>query len=165
MWVKVFVVSLPPWLLWFTLGIGWYRNWSRAPKGIGWFLIALASYILLSFVLYEPLSSLGPMRELLYGLPLSYATVWFGFQGPAVLRDLSKIGDLSYGVYVWHMVVINLMLYLNFANKASAGNPALVPAAVAVTLVLAWLSWWLVERPALRRKPYSSRGEPATPQP
>lgn len=164
-WVKLFVVSLPPWMLWFGLGIFWYRNWQRSPQGIGWFVGAVFAYIFLSFVFFEALSPLGPVREVLYGLPLSYAAVWFGFKGPAALRDLSKLGDLSYGVYVWHMVVINVMLYLNLANKQSTGNPALVPGAVAITLVLAWLSWWLVERPALRRKPYSSRQAGETAQP
>lgn len=163
LWVKLFVVSLPPWMLWFGLGIFWYRNWQRAPKGVLWFLGALALYVAFSFVLYDWLEPLGPIRECLYALPLSFAAVWFGFEGPAALRDLSKVGDLSYGVYVWHMVVINVMLYLGLHDAWP--KPWLVPAALALTLLMAWLSWWLVERPALRRKPYSSRGTAATDQP
>lgn len=155
LWWKVYIAALPPWLYWFGLGIAWYQMWKKAPQGIGWFFGAMAAYLLIGFVFYDALAPLGVLREVIYGVPLSYAVVWFGFKGPKVLRDMSKIGDLSYGVYVWHMVVVNLMLYTGLYR--SIPNPLVVPAALAITLVLAWISWWIVEKPSLRRKPYSSR--------
>lgn len=155
LWFKIYFAALPPWLYWFALGILWFFMWERAPKAIGWFLGSCAAYIGLAFVWYEALAPLGAFREIAYGIPLSYATVWFGFKGPAILRDLSKIGDLSYGVYIWHMVVVNLMLFEGLDR--SWPKTVLVPFAIAATLLVAWLSWWLVERPALRRKPYSVR--------
>lgn len=155
LWFKIYFAALPPWLYWFALGIAWFYLWERAPKAIGWFVASCAAYVGLAFVWYDALAPLGAFREIAYGIPLSYATVWFGFKGPVIFRDLSKVGDLSYGVYIWHMVVVNLMLYAGL--ERSWPMAALVPFAIAGTLAMAWLSWWLVERPALRRKPYSVR--------
>lgn len=155
LWFKVFVASLPPWLFWFALGVMFYKYWERMPKSFGLFLASLVSYLLLSFVFFDALQPLGPARHLLYGLPLGYATVWFGYNGPAKLRDLSKLGDLSYGVYVWHMVIINIMLYLGL--KDTIPKSLIVTVTLVATLFVAWLSWWLIEKPSLARKPYTSR--------
>jgi len=154
-WFKFFIVSLLPWLPWFTMGIVWYRFWARVPKGTGWFLASVAAYVVLSYGLSNPQWEKVEAYHLLYAIPLSYATVWIGHHAFAKLRDLSKLGDLSYGVYVWHMVVINAMLYVGWSQ--SWPKQALVPVALVLTLLVAGLSWWLIEKPALSRKPYSSR--------
>ncbi len=154
-WFKFFIVSLLPWLPWFALGIVWYRFWDRVPQGLSWFVASLFLYLVLSFGVADPRFEKIEAYHLLYAVPLSYATVWVGHHAFAKLRDISKLGDLSYGVYVWHMVVINAMLYLGW--KDTWPKQALVPTALAATLITAWLSWWCIEKPALSRKPYSSR--------
>lgn len=56
-------------------------------------------------------------------------------------------GDLSYGIYLWHMGVL-LLLQGWFAGW----NPWAFGAAVlGLTLLLSGLGWFLVERPAMRR--------------
>jgi len=56
--------------------------------------------------------------------------------------------DFSYGIYIWHMPVINLLLVLNI------DNPTL---AALLTLLVAANSWFLVEKPALRLKRWTMR--------
>lgn len=56
--------------------------------------------------------------------------------------------DLSFGIYIWHMPVINLLLV--FAVPS-------LPITLLVTFSIAALSWFLVERPALRLKRHSLR--------
>ena len=65
--------------------------------------------------------------------------LWFAFCTPHVPVPF----DLSYGTYVWHMPVINLLLVLAFPSPLSA---------IALTFALAAVSWFAVERPALRLK-------------
>lgn len=154
-WFKLFIVSLVPWLPWFAMGIVMHEVWERLPQSTGWFVAALASYVVLSYLL--PLHRAERMEalHLIYAPSLAYVTLWVGTHAFKRMRDLSRLGDLSYGVYVWHMVVINTMLFLGM--KASMPSQAPVPLALAITLIVAWLSWRFVEQPSLRLKPYSSR--------
>lgn len=55
--------------------------------------------------------------------------------------------DFSYGVYLAHMPLLNLMIYLQVQPASHA-----LAVLIAATLATAVLSWYLVERPALRRK-------------
>lgn len=70
-----------------------------------------------------------------------YAAIifWLAFATPYVKLKL----DLSYGSYIWHLPVINLLLVLGIAN---------VPLVFLLTFAMATLSWILVEKPALRMK-------------
>ncbi len=51
--------------------------------------------------------------------------------------------DLSYGTYIWHGPIINLLLVLGLRS---------IPAAIALTVAAAGASWFLVERPVLQLK-------------
>jgi peptidoglycan/LPS O-acetylase OafA/YrhL len=65
--------------------------------------------------------------------------VWFAFHLPYVRLSF----DLSYGSYIWHMPVINFLLVTGLHS---------VPLGIVTTFAIATLSWFLVEKPALRRK-------------
>ena len=51
--------------------------------------------------------------------------------------------DISYGLYIYHMLVIRLMMQFNVLS---------VSAAIVISLAVAIISWSLVERPFLKRK-------------
>jgi peptidoglycan/LPS O-acetylase OafA/YrhL len=55
--------------------------------------------------------------------------------------------DISYGVYLYHMLVVNGLVYLGASPTFSS-----LAIVVGATLVLAAMSWKLVEEPALRHK-------------
>jgi peptidoglycan/LPS O-acetylase OafA/YrhL len=52
--------------------------------------------------------------------------------------------DISYGVYLWHITVTAMLGYL-------VSGPVLLVATVAGTCAVASASWFLLERPILRR--------------
>lgn len=137
----------------FLLGMFWSRYWAQAPKHWSLFVASIGLYIA---ALYLPSKSVSDLLDpLIIAVPLSYATVWFGYQGPMVLkRCTDKIGDLSFGAYLWHWPVINLFLWAGWKIGALT-----VPLVLAMTLALAALSWWLIEKPALRRKKVSARSK------
>jgi peptidoglycan/LPS O-acetylase OafA/YrhL len=67
---------------------------------------------------------------------------------------LAPIGLASYGVYLWHYVILSALLKHGVAIGPGSGNIAVilrVGALVAVTVPVAMLSWLLLERPLLRR--------------
>jgi peptidoglycan/LPS O-acetylase OafA/YrhL len=71
-------------------------------------------------------------------------------------RDASarclRSNDLSYGVYLYHMLVVNVLVHLGLT-----GHIADLFGTLGVTIVLASLSWKLVEAPALRQKRHALR--------
>ena len=65
--------------------------------------------------------------------------LWLAFSTPYVPLK----ADVSYGAYVWHMPVINLLLVLGIQNAWMA---------ILLTFLIATISWIFVEKPALRLK-------------
>jgi peptidoglycan/LPS O-acetylase OafA/YrhL len=86
-------------------------------------------------------------------------TVAIGVQSWPGPRDISKIGDLSYGIYIYAWPVQQIGVAL-----MGRQTPYLELLAITVpaTLVLAGASWHLVEKNALRFKPGRQDGD-ATP--
>jgi peptidoglycan/LPS O-acetylase OafA/YrhL len=68
-------------------------------------------------------------------------------------RPIAYAGLVSYGVFLWH---VPLILFLSRHGLTLHGGMDTVPgnlvAVVAATLAVATVSWFAVERPALRRK-------------
>lgn len=106
-----------------------------------------------------PLSPLGLLvlaglawlaRDTLLWLPLlqlslSYGVLWLGFAPAPRLLAYNRLGDYSYGTYVYAFPVQQL------TAPYMAGSPWLmISVALPLTLVCAVLSWHLVERPAQR---------------
>jgi peptidoglycan/LPS O-acetylase OafA/YrhL len=156
LWRKLLLVTCLPYLFFFGIGIFWNHYWSRAPKPAWLAALAALAYGLLRYSTTVE-AFLGPLWEAAWALPLGYLVVWVGYHGPRQLGRLTRRGDLSFGVYIWHMVVVNCALYFG-VPALSAGIPGtlVVSGVIVVTLALAMLSWRLVERPALKAKPFTS---------
>jgi peptidoglycan/LPS O-acetylase OafA/YrhL len=91
-----------------------------------------------------------------FGL-LAYGTLWLGL---CVRLPMIRHTDLSYGLYLYGWPAQQLAWMLP-AGKTIAGNIAI---ATAIALACAALSWYVVERPALRlKKRFVARGPAASP--
>jgi peptidoglycan/LPS O-acetylase OafA/YrhL len=94
------------------------------------------------------------VKPVLCALPVGYLVLWAGVRLPAVLgRATGRLGDWSFGTYLWHSVVINLALWWG-----AAGSGLALAAVLAVSLGLGATSWHLVEKRFLRRKVVGLRG-------
>ncbi len=167
---KLVGITFLPYLIYFTFGILLSRYWTKLPQTawIAWVCAAvyLGSRIALpgfneqgSFVAYA--------GTLVWGGPFSYLAVWIGYHGPTVLSRITRrIGDLSFGTYIWHMIVINALLVYGVDRSFTfLPNPLIHLMVLAISLTLASVSWRLVERPALRLKPFSSQTTTTAPPP
>ncbi|MCW2955589.1 MAG: putative acyltransferase [Thermoleophilia bacterium] len=96
----------------------------------------------------------------LLGMSLRPDRSWLGrIMASPVLHSL---GLRSYGIFLWHFVVIRLLhqqgLLVAGGMGAVAANVGIV---LAITLPLAWLSWHLVEKPFLDGRVTLPRLRPA----
>jgi peptidoglycan/LPS O-acetylase OafA/YrhL len=76
------------------------------------------------------------------------------------LRRAGRFGDLSYGTYIYAFPVQQTLIWL-FKDRLSW--TAVFALTVATTLALAFASWHLVEKRALRLKPQVRRKVAAPP--
>ena len=76
-----------------------------------------------------------------------------------VLQSFTKWGDFSYGVYLYGYPVQQMLM------RTIGGRlpfPVFIALSCLGALLLAMLSWHLVEKPFLKLKKRSSRGEPVS---
>ena len=138
-----------PWIGMFCCGILGQRHLPRILQFVqGRFLMILAIFVLASLAAHT-----FPANPLLQGNSNSMGIVNYfalcalilssAYTRPTLAEHLLRRNDISYGVYIFHIPVINI-----FVHNGFAGWPILV-AAVLMTIGLAGLSWTLIERPAL----------------
>ena len=71
----------------------------------------------------------------------------FAYSTPALSKKVLRGNDMSYGIYIYHMPVVNLLLYSELYQKIEYGFVALM-----ACILLAAISWLMIEKPALRLK-------------
>ena len=88
----------------------------------------------------------------LFALALAYFCFWFAYRTP-VWRKLEQWGDPSYGIYLWGWP-LQQVLVAKMPAISAWHNFAL--AAVLATC-MGYVSWWCLERPALKLKHWHPR--------
>jgi len=118
--------------------------WSRAGLGASMAVLVITAAV-------------GGLR---LALPVfgAYAILFAGFAPMPALQGFARRRDLSYGVYLYAFPVQQLLIMW---GGGWITPYTLFPAALMPTLMLATLSWYAVERPALRLK--SARTRPVQP--
>ncbi len=84
----------------------------------------------------------------LYYVALSYSLLAIAFDTTFKVHRFAKYGDFSYGLYLYGFPVKQAVILI--AGSMSSSKLFLI--AFPITLALAWLSWKLIEAPALRKK-------------
>lgn len=129
----------------FAFGILAYKHYSSLSRYIKYFPLAIVPPMLMvaygKGVFFNPS---GNRLGLIYFICYFMIIMWAAFK----IKYIPLRHDLSYGIYVWHMPVINLLLTLGLPSPTLA---------VGSSILLGALSWILVERPALRLKRTSLR--------
>jgi peptidoglycan/LPS O-acetylase OafA/YrhL len=91
------------------------------------------------------LNTTGNRLGLVYFATYLMFTLYLAFGLPCVRLK----ADLSYGVYIWHMVIINALIVIGLKSVALS---------LVLTFAFAAVSWIIIEKPALSLKRYSLLG-------
>lgn len=141
------VIALTPiaWGWMFGIGILAVKHFGMVSRGLRYFPWAAIPIALMIHLGEGPVfGSAGNRLGIAYFVCYVCLVLWFAFATPFVKLKT----DLSYGTYIWHLPVINFLLVLGTPN---------VPLAFLLTFAMATLSWFLVEKPALKLKHRSLR--------
>lgn len=146
---QCFKASFVPWFVMFLLGVVVQRRYEWiVPRIRARARAILVGYFVVVAVIHfgwgVPLGNELPV----YMVPLLGATVLaIAYSMPTVSRSVLGSDDWSYGLYIYHMPLVNLALWLGYEGSIGA-----VWSVLAISALVAGASWRLVERPLLRRK-------------
>lgn len=91
------------------------------------------------------LSAGSPMLGTVTIVAVVYSALWFGYVPKGALLAYNRLGDYSYGVYIFAFPTQQTLVALLPGQTAPANIALTVP----VVMVLAFLSWNLIEKRAL----------------
>lgn len=151
---KLLHVSLAPYLHYFFLGVWSFFLWDRIKvffeNKFYWWLLAYVAYILIFHVLlnwYQPSYYPGILAWIANSLQWCMV-LSFAFTSPSLSYSILKDNDISYGLYIYHMVIVNCILSISLPF-----NPQIkLTIMLLATIAIAFLSWRYIEMPALRQK-------------
>lgn len=153
---KLLHVTLVPHLWMFMLGIfihrefKWFQPWIEG-RFIH-YMAAFALFMTLQCLLIEDRSVPFYLAYLPSRILLALATIAGAYSCRSVSLHLLRGNDVSYGIYIYHSIVINIMVQLGLMTSMLS-----VAGVYAVSAALALLSWHCVEKPALACKSISPR--------
>lgn len=152
LWYRLAGVSFIPWFYMFLIGVVFQRHFEMLHAWLGGrFVPMLIVYILLAWGCGGVLGwSLGNDLNPILSTALCALTFAAAFSGTGLADKLLSRNDLSYGVYIYHMPMVNFLLAIGLGG---ATRSFLV--AIAATLLLSYGSWRVVEKPALRFKQHA----------
>ncbi len=155
MLLKLFGVTVLPYLYMFFFGVLLQRNLGFVVKFLeNKALYVFAAYLLSALIFYFlGLKFQGNYINPISALILSFLTISLAYTRVDLFGRILRGNDISYGVYIYHMVVVNA-----FVQVAMFSPEINLVTMLVITIILALLSWKLIEKPALSLKKYSIKG-------
>lgn len=145
-------------IYYFILGIGVYYNFDYLRrffenKLIIWFsiyIIYITAFILIFDKYISPdATNIYSFLELIL---LAFLTFSFAFSYNNWSEKLLKHNDISYGIYIYHMPVINTIIAINIQNMSLK---ILITSIIVINLAI--LSWLLIEKRVIALKKFYSK--------
>lgn len=125
--------------LYFALGTVIYLNRASIPISS----LGLVTVCATTAVLWQT-----GLAKFLFPFALAYLTFWLAHVPGGLVREYNRIGDLSYGTYIYAFPMEQVLL----SFLSSAEPLVLFLLSLPMTLCAAALSWHLIEKRALARK-------------
>ena len=145
---KLASVSFAPWFYMFLVGMFFQRNFELFHRVLaGKFLYLLILYIGVGYFASSHNANFGNNINPLFYILLVPLVFSFAYSKPDLAMQTTRGNDFSYGIYIYHMPVVNFLIYLGLSGSVSWSLVAL-----ATTVFIATLSWFYIEKPCLKLK-------------
>jgi len=115
-----------------------YESKWIAGKGAYW----LAAYLAFYYVVPT-----APVTYVPTTLLLGIVTVSIAYTMPSIAQKILRGNDISYGVYIYHGLMINMLVEMGLTGRAEY-----FVLLAACTYLAGYVSWIAIERPFLRKK-------------
>lgn len=137
-------VTFLPYLYVFLIGMFAYSKYDKVVPWLKKHALQLAAVYILWTCLVAPnlRVSIGHYRNVITGVLIAFLTIAIGYR----FGRKSFKYEISYGLYIYHMIVINALIAIN----AQFGNILDVIIVLAITFLLSMVSFIFVEKPAMR---------------
>lgn len=123
-----------------------FATWMRENQ----FNIYIAFFLIVIMNTIPP----GYAKSIFLVFVVSYAWVSFGLGYHRVFQIPKKIGDLSYGIFLYSFPVQQLLVHYGFYPSNAYAN---FFAATVISAALAFASWWMIEVPFSKLKPRKAK--------
>ena len=80
--------------------------------------------------------------------PLALSIIIISLAQSPYIGNFARYGDFSYGIYIWHFPIAQYLVSKGLFNQYPWGAVAV---AAGLTVMMAFISWHLIERPFLKR--------------
>lgn len=150
--VKLLQVSFIPWIYMFLVGVFFQQNFlilhrMLSGKGLYVTIFYLAvSYISVNYIGLGVGNEINPILYLL----LCVLIFSLAYSIPTFSKNILRGNDISYGVYIYHIPIINLLIYYGYV-----ANMFYVVLTLLIAIFLAIFSWLVIEKNSMKFKKYS----------
>ncbi len=152
--IKLLSVTFLPWVYIFLFGVfaSQYRNQVTLfldKFRLRWlFLLYVITMFSIGSFSQNSSNSINPISVLLLACCI-FKIIKINIHLPKTARTFVSRNDFSYGVYLFHMPMINIIMYTGIFSGFVYGQPIAV---FSLTLLAAMFSWFFIEKPALKFK-------------
>jgi len=150
--IKVLRISVFPYLYMFIIGIIIQKN-IYFLKNILFNNAAMWSAIYLILVMMASkigFMGSGTLISPIIGACLAFLIISFAFTKVEFSDSILRNNDISYGIYLYHLIIINIFIEINLT-----GDAIWLLLMLCFSCILAFLSWIFIEKPALALKKYT----------
>lgn len=148
---KLLHVTIVPYLFIFILGIGFYKFYGVFEKYIeNKFLFWIFVYVIFNVSIHYLDIKMNFFMHIVKWIIFSFFIFSFAFTYKNVSKVLLLGNDYTYGVYIYHMLVINVFIELKLV-----GEIKYLLTAILISLILGIMSWHWIEKPFLKLKKHS----------
>ena len=140
---KLIKVSVLPYLFYFLFGMAMYKYQDRLVKYVeNRVFLFLGLYVLVCFIKVDLF-----LYDVLNQLVFTAFIFSFVFSYKSLSNKLLENNDFTYGVYIYHMLIVNVMV-----EKGISGGVQNLLIVLALSLACGILSYFFVEKPFLKMK-------------
>ena len=145
---KLFKISFFPWFYMFLFGVFVQKNFDIFHKVIaGRFVQFFILYCFIGYFCLKYKLALGNNINPVVYIFLVAVALSFAYSFAGLSKKLLRGNDISYGTYIYHMPIVNFMLYNGYSGSVVDALYVMI-----ITVVLAWVSWVVIEKKSLSLK-------------